>query len=146
MHFGQAPRFEILADGTIIARAGTQTNCGGIAKIHIRITARSDGMLTFGPDFDVSWTGDRYGSAVPGCAVPEEYRQAIFRGARSAFDHCDARIGAHFELIDALVHPVDARESRFGQAAFQAMKGWLDLNFPGCWKEDAEEQASTQEV
>jgi hypothetical protein len=139
MHFGQAPRFEILADGTIIARAGTQTNCGGIAKLHVRITANADGMLTYGPEFDIIWADDRYGSAVPGCAVPEEYRHAAFSGARSAFDHCDAGIGAHFELVDALVHVVDARESRFKQAAFVAMKGWIDAHFPGSWKEDSEE-------
>jgi hypothetical protein len=128
MHFGQAPRFEILADGTIVARAGTQTNSGGIARVHVRITANSDGVLTVGPEFDSTCTDDRYGATVPGYAVPEVYRQAAFNGAQSAFEHCDAGIGAHFELIDALVHVVDARESKFQQAAFLAMKGWLDAH------------------
>jgi hypothetical protein len=139
MYFGQAPRFEILADGTVVARAGTQTNCGGIAKVHARITANSSGVLTVGPGFDNTWTDDRYGATVPGCAIPEEYRHAAFNGAQSAFGRCGAGVGVHFELIDALVHAIDARESKFNQAAFLAMKGWLDAHFPGSWKEASEE-------
>jgi len=125
MHFGKAPRFEIQPDGTIVARAGTQMNCGGIALLHLRISPNTSGVLTCGPDFDLAWEGDRYGSEVPGCAIPEEYRQAAFAGAQDAFDTCETGSGAHFELLDAVVHEVDAREVKFREAGYRAMEGWL---------------------
>ncbi len=130
---------EILVDGTVVARAGTQTNSGGIAKVHAKITANPGGVLTVGPEFDNTWTDDRYGATVPGRAIPEAYRHAAFNGAQSAFDRCSAGVGVHFELIDALVHAIDARASKFNQAAFLAMKGWLDVYFPGSWKDASEE-------
>jgi len=125
MHFGQTPRFEVLSDDTIVARAGTQTNCAGIAQLHIRISPNIQAMLTCGPDFDPAWEGDRYGSEVPGRALPEEYRQAAFNGALEAFSLFETGSGVHFELLDALVHEVDAREEKFHEAGYRAMEGWL---------------------
>lgn len=125
MYFGQAPRFEVLPDSTIVARAGTQMNCAGIALLHIRISPNTSGMLTCGPDFDPAWEGDRYGSEVPGCAIPEVYRQAAFEGALDAFNAFETGSGAHFELLDAVVHEVDARDVKFREAGYRAMEGWL---------------------
>jgi hypothetical protein len=125
MHFGQAPRFKVRSDGTIVARAGTQMNCGGIALLHIRISPNTLGVLTFGPEFDPAWESDRYGPQVPGNAIPEVYRQAAFEGAVDAFKAFGTGSGAHFELLDALVHEVDAREVKFREAGYHAMEGWL---------------------
>jgi hypothetical protein len=125
MHFGQAPRFEVQPDGTIVARAGTQTNCAGIARLHIRISPNTSSVLTCGPAFDQAWEGDRYGSEVPGRAIPEEYRQAAFKGALDAFNAFEIGSGAHFEILDALVHEVDAHGVKFREAGYRAMEGWL---------------------
>jgi hypothetical protein len=125
MHFGQAPRFEFRPDGTIVARAGTQMNCAGIALLHILISPNARGVFTCGPDYDPAWEGDRSGSEVPGRAIPEEYRQAAFKGAQDAFNAFETGAGAHFELLDALVHVVDAREVMFREAGYRAMEGWL---------------------
>ncbi|HEY8461965.1 MAG TPA: hypothetical protein VIM99_16370 [Blastocatellia bacterium] len=125
MSFGLAPRFEFRPDGTIVARAGTQTNCGGIALLHIRISPNPSNALTFGPDFDPAWEGDRYGGEVPGRAIPDHYRQAAFKGALDAFNAFDTVSGAHFEILDALVHAVDANLWKFREAGYRAMEGWL---------------------
>jgi hypothetical protein len=125
--FSNAPRFEVLADGTIYARAGVQTNCGGIAGIHVRIMPNPSGEVAFtaaeGPHpHDKGWV------AVPGAAVPAPYREAISSGARQALEQHGATVGVSFELLDALVHPVDANAAKFCYAGWSAMHGWLELN------------------
>jgi hypothetical protein len=59
--------------------------------------------------------------------MPADLREALFRGVRKAFDE-HAAIGIHFELVSALVHPVDANPFRFLEAGLRAMHGWLDRN------------------
>jgi hypothetical protein len=125
MHVGQAPRFEVLPDGTIVTRAGTQMNCAGIALLHIRISPNTLGVLKCGPGFDPAWEGDRYGAEVPGRAIPEQYRQAAFKGAQDAFNAFETGSGIYFELLDALVHKVDAHQEKFREAGYRAMEGWL---------------------
>lgn len=125
-HFGEQPRFELLGDGTVIARAGTQTNCGGIAKIHARLSADDSGVLTFvvaGP-IDAPIVYD--GSHVPGSSVPREYREAAERGVRQAFEERHPPYGVRFELIEALVHAVDANERKFERAGHGALLGWIE--------------------
>ena len=124
--FGYAARFEVLADGTLYARAGVQTNSAGVAGAHIQVTPDTSGQLTFrlaagAPD------EESYGVAVPGSAVPAAFRDALFRGAREAFEAHAPGLGVCFELLDALIHPVDANESRFAAAGVTAMEGWLEL-------------------
>jgi hypothetical protein len=126
MAFGDAPRFEVLADGTFYARAGVQTNSAGVAGVHVRITPDTSGRLTFRLVAGAP-TGGSYGVAVPGRAVPPAFRDALFRGAREAFGAHAPGLGVCFELIDALVHPVDANESKFAAAGVTAMEGWLKL-------------------
>ncbi len=126
--FSNAPRFEPLPDGTFYARAGVQTNCAGIAGIHVRIRPTPSGEITCSvPALMGSEIADN-GSAVPGAAVPAMYRDAVFEGARTAFDKYSGGIGIRFELIDALVHPVDANELRFKAAGITALNGWLECN------------------
>jgi hypothetical protein len=79
--------------------------------------------------------GDRpnehsHGSVVPGSAVPAPYREAIYSGAREALEKHGARLGVSFELLDALVHPVDANAAKFRHAGRSAMQGWLELGRP----------------
>lgn len=49
MSFGLKKRFELEEDGTIVARAGTQSNCGGIAEIRVRITPITKARVEFFP-------------------------------------------------------------------------------------------------
>jgi hypothetical protein len=134
-------RFQVLEDGTIVARAGTQNNCAGIAQIHVKIIATSDGCITFGLEFDPTWPGEPFGVDVPGCAIPEEYRQAIFHGATAAFDQYNAGVGVHYEIISAWIHLVDARENKFYEAGFHSLKGWLDIYSSAMKKAEANELA-----
>lgn len=138
MYLGEPSLFTIRADETMIVRAGKQTNCGGIAQIHIRIVDNLSGVFTFEPDIAVICPGDPYGERVRGCAVPKEFRKGIFKAAHFAFEYWNQEIGIHFELIDALVHIVDARVHRFEEAGFFAMKGWIEKNLPGSWKDPPE--------
>jgi hypothetical protein len=128
--FSNAPRFEARPDGTIYARAGVQTNCGGIAGILVRIQVNPAGSVVFTPSGDSPPVDEQYGSPVRGVNVPREYRNAVYRGAREALAYRGLTIGVTFELIEALVHEVDARESKFFMAGCTAMAGWLDLQFP----------------
>lgn len=130
MHFGLQPRFEIEADGTIVARAGTQTNCAGIAAIRVRITPIAvPGLvcLPLGAECDRAATD---GMVVPGVAVPAVYRAAVFQGAGTAYAELGLTEGIQFELVDALVHAVDANERKFVEVGKSAVVGWVKLKNP----------------
>ena len=126
MGFGDLKRFELLSDGTVYARAGVQTNSGGIAGIHVRIEPNLQGSQDFSVTVAEWKDKDNFG-AVPGSAVPGDLRIAVFAGARSALEDLRAPIALSFELIDALVHPVDGNPRRFKEAGSRAMTGWLEL-------------------
>jgi hypothetical protein len=126
--FSNTPGFEMLADGTICARAGVQTNCGGIAGIHVRITPNPSGAVAFTAAEDSPPHEHGFGVTVPGAAVPTPFRDAIYSGARQALEECGATLGVSSELLDALVHPVDANAAKFRQAGWSAMHGWLELD------------------
>ena len=117
--------FGFLPDGTILARNGTQANCGGIAKIHVRISLTSKKGITFRASDHEGEHDDGYGLAVPGAAVPVYLREAVFKGVQDVFEESNVDAGICFELLDAFVHMVDARESRFEAAGRIAMQGWL---------------------
>jgi len=121
-------QFKFLDDGSVYARAGTQTNCGGIAGVHARIIPTETGSLTFSAFQDPEWLGGDYGPEVPGASMPEIYREAAFEGAREAYREFGVSAGLHFELLDALVHMVDANMWKFRDAGWAAMTGWLELN------------------
>lgn len=129
MMFGQRPRFEALPDGTIFARAGTQMNCAGIAGIHVRITKLPSTGLICLPRVAPGDERSNYGYEVPGAELEPVFRTAVFRGATRAWEEYGPPGGAQFELLDALVHEVDANERRFLEAGSSAMRGWLEQNF-----------------
>ena len=123
--------FKLLADGTVYARNGVQTNCGGIAKIHVRITLNSTRGITLLPTVEASKHDEGYGIAVPGADMPVFFRQAVFKGAQEAFEQSNPDIGICFELLDAFVHMVDGKDSRFQAAGWIAMAGWLECYADG---------------
>ena len=127
--FASKPHFEILPDGTFYARHGVQTNCAGIAAVHLRIELNSSGCLTIQMSDSTASTYDSY-AAVPGSAVPKNLTDAFFRGVQIAFDEHANGIGASVELIDALVHPVDANPGEFTVVGITAMNRWLELRAP----------------
>lgn len=136
MHFGQSPRFELRDDGTIVARAGTQLNCAGIARIHVRISTTPAHELVLLPEHDPNWQGERYGSAIPGSAVPRVFLEAVFRGVAAAFERREVKFGVRYELLDALVHDVDANERRFTEVGYSSMANWIEHHYPDCWPSD----------
>jgi hypothetical protein len=133
--FSNAPRFELLTDGTLYARAGVQTNCAGIAGIHVRITTKPTPGITFRIAIHEDEHADSFGPAVPGFAVPPSFQEAILRGARSAFDQCNIDVGLCFELLEALVHPLDAHERQFALAGMTVIREWLKLYTQGLLRE-----------
>jgi hypothetical protein len=124
MHFGAQKRFELEEDGTIVARAGTQTNCAGIAAIRVRITLIARAGIDFLP-LEEECNGEADG-VVPGTAIPAVYRAAIFKGAQKAYEESGLPEGIQFALIEALVHPVDANERKFMEVGRLAITGWLE--------------------
>lgn len=125
--FNGRPRFEQLQDGTYYARAGVQTNCGGIAGIHVRIQSTIADTLVCSMSDAAGEHDSGYGVVVPASAVHVDYRDAVFAGAREAYDNSGCNIGVSFQLIDALVHQVDANLSKFHLAGSTAMMGWLTI-------------------
>ena len=128
MTFGNLPRFEILDDGTIRARAGVQTNCGGIAAIHVRISPNGTNGISFRVSEDDGVHENGFGPTVPASAIAPELREAIFEGAESAFENSEIKLGIDFELLDAYVHYIDYRESKFKAAGSTAVYEWLELH------------------
>lgn len=123
--FNTSYRFKILEGDTYYASAGTQTNCSGIAAIVARIE-QVQGLPEI--QYSVSHSGKtdyaQGSSIVPGGNVPKEYRDAVFKGAADAFEHCGISQGYSFVLLEALVHPVDAREMKFREAGARLVCGW----------------------
>ena len=118
--------FCISKDGTIYVQAGVQTNCAGFAGIHVRISPNTTGEILFHTaDSEGGEHIDGYGFRVPGASIPECFRDAIFEGAAKAFEKSEIKIGVVFELLDAIVHEIDATESRFKQAGYVAVERWF---------------------
>ncbi|MBW4456303.1 MAG: hypothetical protein KME55_28400 [Nostoc indistinguendum CM1-VF10] len=123
MNFRAKKRFELEEDGTIVVRAGTQTNCGGIAAIRVRITPITKPGIEFFP-LEEECNGEEY-DMVPATAMPAVYRAAVFRGAQKAYEESGLSEGIQFVLIDALVHGIDAREGRFMEVGESAIINWI---------------------
>ena len=123
-HFGARPRFEMFADGSIVVRAGTQTNCGGIAEARVFIVEHGGDGLECVVARGQATPAMR--GAISATSVPSEYREAMFAGARDAYARRAVTFGICVELLEALVHPVDANERRFREAGASAVDGWLD--------------------
>lgn len=125
--FSNGSQFKLLADGTIRARAGVQSNCAGIAVIHARITLNTTKEILIRVSGREGEHDSGFGFAVPASAIPAVFREAVFEGAKQAFHDSETNFGIVFELLDALVHEIDARESKFKLAGYSAVKGWLEL-------------------
>ncbi len=126
--FDKKQRFKILDDGLIYASAGVQTNCGGIAAIIVKIENQESRELIFNVENNDVWNGDPEGAFdVPGGRLNTAYKNAVFEGAAEAASTAGNNNGFIFTLIEALVHPVDSRASKFKEAGHRAAKGWLDL-------------------
>lgn len=139
MHFDELPRFEILSDGTVVARAGTLTNCAGIAAVHARICLSGDRGLSVFPDYDPAWPGNRFGPRVPGAAIPEPLRSAIIAGVATVVQTCGGALGIQYELLDALIDPVDGNQRRFVEAGARSLREWLRMCHPTFLSSDSEE-------
>jgi len=63
---------------------------------------------------------------VAGAKVPVYFRDYIFAGAKEAFEELENKKGIDFELVNALVHPIDAREIKFQIAGRLAVTFWFE--------------------
>lgn len=127
MHFSMKQRFKILEDGTIYASAGVQTNCAGVAGVHFRISLCETQGLQFIPCDDPSWDGDEYGKSVPGIRVPPDLIAATQKGCEQAYQESGLASGIIVEFLDAFVHVVDARATKFKEAALRCVKEWIQM-------------------
>lgn len=123
---GHGARFTMFDDGTVRVRAGVQTNCAGFAAIRVKIAPHRTPEILFRVSAHEGEHDHGFGPAVPGAAVPSMFREAVFKGAKQAFDDNESKIGLVFELLDAMVHEVDASESKFELAGYAAVEGWLE--------------------
>ncbi|MCA9694565.1 MAG: hypothetical protein KC636_33615 [Myxococcales bacterium] len=96
---------------TVHAHAGTQTNCGGYAKI----SARVEWVDEAGVSLINAYRGRMRGRLIA----------AVFAGAQRVLEEARDVDGLRFTLIDAVVHPVDATEQRFYEAGEKAMRAAL---------------------
>ncbi len=93
---------------TVHARAGTQMNCGGVARISARVEwVDGDGLA-----MSNAYKGKMRGRLLA----------AVFAGAQRVFEEAPGVEGLRFTLIDAMIHPVDATERRFYEAGQKAMR------------------------
>lgn len=126
--FDATTRFKILNDGLLYASSGVQTNCGGIAAILARIEESDSDVIEFIAAEKKGWEGNPDADVdVPGSRMPELFRSAIFKGALSVFQQNGITRGVCFILIEALVHEIDARESKFFEAGSRLAEGWISL-------------------
>ena len=126
--FDTTTRFKVMNDGLLYASSGVQTNCGGIAAILARIEESDSDAIEFIAAEKEGWQGNPDADFdVPGGRVPELFRSAVFKGALSAFQQHGITRGICFILIEALVHAIDARESKFFEAGSRLADGWLSL-------------------
>lgn len=129
------PSFSPEPDGSIVVRAGTQSNCAGIAIIRVQITPQPEpGLTTALAAETIEKVATEPSSFLdslftPGYLLPPEYLEATFRGAHQAYKefNLSPERGINFLLISGIVHPVDARIRKFQDASYLAIRGWLRL-------------------
>jgi hypothetical protein len=116
-------------DGTMIVRAGTQTNCGGIAQVHVRIEKSSNSNINFIPELSSFSSESEYGLSVPGAKVPIQFLSALYKGAEKAYRDSGYNEGLCYELLEALVHRTDATEAKFTAVGEISIFGWIDNQY-----------------
>ncbi|CAM2005028.1 hypothetical protein [Acanthopleuribacter pedis] len=119
--------FALTAQGYCVVRTGTQTNCGGFAKITAAIEVAVGDALLFVWQDHPDWQGDPFHHAeVPGARIEEVLKEAVMEGVTVGFQKNGIRGGYRFTLINAGVHAVDGYPSRFRRAGFVAVVKWLE--------------------
>ncbi|HRH42273.1 MAG TPA: hypothetical protein PKY82_11660 [Pyrinomonadaceae bacterium] len=92
----------------------------------VKITENKGGELRFfTSDFECEHE-DGYGMKVSGAKVPVYFGEYIFAGAKEAFVELEIKKGIDFELVNALVHQIDARENKFQIAGRLAVTFWFE--------------------
>lgn len=112
--------FGLLEDGTIRVRVGTNSNCGGVAVIHVKITTDTSKEFSFRVSECEGKDNDDFASA-----ILAELREDIFEGAKQAFDESETDIGIVFELLDVFVNYADFKGNKFKTAGYLAVGEWL---------------------
>lgn len=124
--FDTVDRFKILDNGLLYSSAGVQTNCGGIAAILAKIEKVDFEGVEFIAAGNEFWSGDIDSDRdVPGLMMREIYRNAVFDGAKRIFDENKITSGHRFVLVEAMMHSVDSRVTRFREAGMRVVDGWL---------------------
>ncbi len=126
MKYIQESGFELAEDGTILAKYGTQTNCGGIAQIQVSIEYTNNSKIEFLSSQAKIESQDN-DNIVAGYDMPEYLKSAIFFGAEDIYLKNTSSKGIKFTLIKALVHPIDANKLVFMYAGKIALAAWYQL-------------------
>jgi hypothetical protein len=120
--------FDVLPDGSIIARYGTQANCAGIGQIHFQIEPRQDFGVELGLSGVKEDVADIYSwenCFLSGANVPEDLRDAILKGVTAGYTELSHSTGIKFTLISAFVHPIDANRWIFQALGRRAFFAWV---------------------
>jgi hypothetical protein len=124
----QGQGFDVLPDGSIIIRCGTQTNCAGIVQIHFRIEPNQDFGVELGLSGVKEDVADIYSwenCFLSGANVPEYFRDAILTGVKAGYADSSHSSGIKFTLISAFVHPVDASGLMFEILGRRSFFAWV---------------------
>jgi hypothetical protein len=108
--------FDVLPDGSIVARYGRQSSCAtGIAQIHFKIEL----IDRLEVQFELVDKKDDYVFPLPDCIflgidVPKYLRDSTLAGVTEAFTESSiSSQGIKFTLISAFVHSMDAYPHTF---------------------------------
>ncbi|WLQ16698.1 hypothetical protein O5O45_12295 [Hahella aquimaris] len=123
--FDANQRFKQLDEGLLYASAGVQTNCSGIAAILVRICSIDSLTLEYKAVTEPKLDDSEALGLFSGEQTPKAYVEAVFDGAREMFRAAQINGGYRVELVQTLIHPVDARVIKFREAGMRAARGWL---------------------
>ena len=120
--------FKVIHEGLLYSSAGTQSNCAGIAAILGSVVKTNSKDIEFTVQDYEHWSGDVDNDGyVPGARVREVYRNAVFEGAKEAFEVNGITSGYKFTLVEAMMSAVDSNPNKFSEAGKRMVEEWLKL-------------------
>jgi len=119
--------FKIVEDGTVFVRLGSQTNCGGITQIQVRIEPNTNSGIQFAPsESESNNTHDFCHGIMAGMDMPTGLRSAVFAGANEAYLQCTSRTDIKFTLMNAYVDMIAASDMMFKLVGEIAVSRWYE--------------------
>lgn len=128
--------FKEFDNETIYCLAGSQsTPYFGFGGILVKIEGFMGSELIYSVSENIIWNGDR--NKVPQDLLPNDYKEAIYLGAKYCYKFNKIKYGIKFSVIDVTWHVMDSNIRIFKIAGAGALYKWLEksdnfsnLSFP----------------